>query len=113
MANHNIDRSAYDGLKHETHQSRTTGSPSYALCEPDLNADILVPERRVIRNKLLHHLDAAGVLKHIDFDTPASQQLLFAHEGDVFADDHMRNTVKQDRAGAHRAGRKRRVQDTL
>ena len=54
--------------------SRTTGEKRYmglalriVIQRPELHADILIPECRMSTNELLHHLNAAGILKHIDF----------------------------------------------
>src|SRR5215831_5262275 len=77
----------------------------------ELDADILVPQLRVIADELRHHPHAVRVLQHGHPHTARSQQLLLTHERLVLADHDGADAVKQNRAAAHRAGRERRVDD--
>ena len=73
------------------------------------NADVLVPQRRLGGDEILHHLDALGVLQHLHRHAVRAQMFLVAQESFIFADDDVRNFVELDRAGTHGAGRQRRV----
>src|SRR5437899_1575609 len=69
------------------------------------NANILVPQLRVLGNKPLHHLNAPRVLHDLDTNASGSQQIFLTHEGPVLSDDDVRNAVQQNCAGTHRTGR--------
>ena len=71
----------------------------------DLNgfADVLVPERRMLPDELLHHLNALIVLHDVHSHATRTQQLFFAEEGRILADDDVGNPIEQDGAAAHRA----------
>src|ERR1043165_6146045 len=73
------------------------------------HTDILVPQLRVLRDELAHELDALDVLQHLDLHALRTHVFLRAFECDVFADDHPRDSVKQDRATAHRTRAECRV----
>jgi hypothetical protein len=53
------------------------------------------------------------VLDDLHGDAAGPQQPLFADEGPVLADDHARNSVEEDGAAAHGAGRERGVERAL
>jgi hypothetical protein len=79
----------------------------------DSRPNILIPQRRILPNKLCHQRDASRFLRYFDYDAPAPKQLFLSHERLVLADNDTWNPIKQDCAGAHRAGGKRRVQHAL
>ena len=62
-------------------------------------------------DELPHHADALVVLHHLDADAARTEEIFLAHERAVLADDDVRDAVEEDGAGAHRAGRQRRVED--
>ena len=67
------------------------------LRKSELHPDILVPERGIFEDELLHHLYATEILEYLYDHTSTPQQLLFTHKRNVFADDHTRNAVEKDR----------------
>src|SRR5918999_892011 len=75
--------------------------------------DVLVPELRVRRDELRHETDAPVVLEHVDGHASRAQQLFLARERAILADDHARDPVEENGAGAHRARRERRIDRAL
>src|SRR5690606_29915293 len=75
--------------------------------------NILVPQLRTSGNEFSHQADAGFVLQHAEFHAVGTKQVFAAHESLVFADHDFGNAVKQDRPGAHGAGRKRGVDHRL
>ena len=67
--------------------------------------DVLIPERWILRDELPHHLDAFRVLHYFDLYPRRAERFFRAQERGVLADHNARNSVEQNRAGAHRAGR--------
>src|SRR3989442_375006 len=72
------------------------------------NPNVFVPKGRVIGDEFAHHPDAFLVLNHIHPHTLRTHIFLRPFESDVFTHDPVRNGVEQDRAAAHRAGRRGR-----
>jgi len=66
------------------------------LRESKLHPDILVPERRVFKDELLHHLYATDILEYLYDHTSTLQQLLLTHKSYVFADNNAGNAIEQD-----------------
>src|SRR5690349_9624488 len=77
------------------------------------DADILVPQLRLVAHEVMHERDASGVVDDLDRDTAALQPRFLAHERTVLADHHARDAVQRDRAAAHRARRQGRVDHAL
>src|SRR6185437_11398572 len=71
--------------------------------------DIFVPERRVLRDEVRHHVGAALFANILDLDAGEGHHILEAFEILRFCHDDARDTELDDGAGAHHAGRKRRV----
>src|SRR5688500_10678670 len=66
-------------------------------------ADVLVPERRMLADELLHHHNASVVLHDVHSRATRTQQLFFAEESRILAHDDVGNPIEQDGAAAHRA----------
>src|SRR5581483_9683769 len=67
----------------------------------------------MLADELLHQLDAARLLAHLDDHATATQQLFFSQESAIFADDNSWDAVEQDGAGAHGTRRQSGVQHAL
>src|SRR6266480_4181527 len=63
-------------------------------------------------NKVAHHLNAGLILQNLELDPFRANILLRSFEGNVFANDDVRNLVKQCRSAAHGAGGKRGIEST-
>src|SRR5438034_4474432 len=84
--------------------------PATTAAEDGSDADVLVPELRVLGDETRHHPDARGILQDLDGDAARTQVRFLARERAVLAGDHVRDAVQQDRAAAHRARRQGRVE---
>src|SRR4051812_31767469 len=69
-----------------------------------------MPKVWMLGDELPHHREAARILSDVGADAPRSEECLFAHERQVSADDHMRDSIEEDRSGTHRAWRKSRIE---
>src|SRR2546430_17531020 len=78
-----------------------------------LFADVFIPEHRMTCDECPHHIDTGRIVDDGQFNAAAAQELLFAEEGRVLADDDAGNAVEENGAAAHRAGRERRVEHGL
>src|SRR6185503_17986473 len=103
------------GSRYARATSRRTLTARMALLldcwRPASQPDVLVPDRGVLADEPLHHLDAAGVLEHFHGHAAVPQEIFLAAEGDVLADHDAWDAVQQDRPRAHRAWGQGRVQD--
>lgn len=77
---------------------------------PLLLPDILVPQLWIRGDELGHQAHALLVVQDDHVDAPGSEVLLRSLEGPVFADHDPGYFVEEDRAAAHVAGGKSRVQ---
>src|SRR5439155_1703424 len=84
--------------------------PATTAAEDGSDADVLVPELRVLGDETRHHPDARGILQDLDGDAARTQVRFLARERAVLAGDHVRDAVQQDCAAAHRARREGRVE---
>src|SRR5712691_11385972 len=67
----------------------------------------------MIADEFFHEPDARRILQYLEADAARFEELLLAEEGLVLTDDDARDAVEENRAAAHRARRKRRVQDRV
>src|SRR5215510_590088 len=74
--------------------------------------DVLVPDGGVGADEPPHQLDAAGIVQHIHGHAPVPQQIFLAPKRDVLGDHDAWDAVQENRAGAHGAWGKGRVQNT-
>src|SRR5437763_1980232 len=70
-----------------------------------LDAYILIPQLRVGPDELFHQADAFAVLHDFKSDAARAEKIFFAHKRPVLADDDAGDSIEQNRAGAHGAGR--------
>lgn len=68
-----------------------------------------MPQFGFLANEVLHETDALHILKHIYDDTIATHIVFRSQKSPILADDDPRNLIQDDRATAHRAWRKSRV----
>lgn len=73
------------------------------------SADVLVPKRWMIANKVAHHSYAFLVLQHFDAHTIRTKIIFRAAIGGVLPHDDVPNSVEDNRTAAHWAWRKRRI----
>jgi hypothetical protein len=74
------------------------------------DSDVFVPEFRVGLNELGHQSDAGRVLQNFDLNAAQAQVILGSQEGFVLTGNHARDLIEHDRAAAHGAGGKSRIQ---
>src|SRR6202000_195099 len=72
-------------------------------------ADIFVPQRRIVRDELRHHVLAARLVVVDHVDASQRHDILETLEILALGDDHAADAELDDRSSAHHAGRKRRV----
>src|SRR5690606_982418 len=72
--------------------------------------NILIPQGRMFPHKVLQQFHAFRVMQHLQLDAARRQVSLRPAEVVVLADYHARNTVEEDCATAHIAGREGRVE---
>src|SRR5439155_5833768 len=71
--------------------------------------DVFVPQIGMRGDEISHQSNAPFVLNDVDANAAIAQQRFLTHERVILADHYVWNAVKEDRAGAHRARRERRV----
>src|SRR5437868_7150679 len=78
-----------------------------------LDAYILIPQSWILPDELFHQADAFVVLHNFNRDAARAEKLFFANKRPVLADDDAGDSVEQNRAGAHGAGRERGIEDAF
>ena len=63
--------------------------------------DVFVPQVGLGCDEVAHHLDAAGIVAHVDGDASGAEQVFSSDEGAVLSDDDAGDPVEEDGAGAH------------
>src|SRR5438034_6072362 len=74
-------------------------------------SDVLVPQRGLLVDELLHQAAAGRVVGDHDLDSALPEELLVAAEIGVLADHHPLDAELDNRAGAHHAGRQRGIEN--
>src|SRR3989338_10614567 len=85
---------------------------AFLLCS-GLNADVLITKFGTLADEITHELFALIGLKVDQLHAPALGIVFGPFESLIFSDDNPRDFIKKDRARAHIAGRKRRINPAL
>jgi len=80
---------------------------------PALLTDIFVPQICIVANKLLHHLNAGGILHDCETDPMLAEYVFRTHEILILSDDHAGDSVQKSGSGTHHARAQRAHQDRL
>ena len=62
------------------------------------NADVFIPQQWAFPDELGHHANADLILQNLNFNSTLAQQSFLTRVGVVFANDDLRNSIKQDGA---------------
>src|ERR1035438_8970294 len=76
------------------------------------HADVFIPKLRPGFDEIAHELNARRVLQHFHLQALRADVFFRALKIFIFPDDDTRDVVKQHRAAAHWARRKRRIKNT-